>query len=194
MARACRGNHARREAGGHVAVVLRAGATIRELNAVRKHLSDIKGGQLGRWAAPARVISLIMSDVIGDPLDFIASGPTAPDTTSFSDALAIIQKYAVAVPAAVIERLQAGARGQIPDTPKAGRSAFSKRGQPDHRQQPAARGCRREKAAALGFKTLILGTEVEGEAKDVAGSSRPLRGRSGVAEIRFRARVRPGGR
>src|SRR5204863_2967941 len=64
-------------------LLLRAGATIQELNGVRKHLSGIKGGQLARWALPAQVISLIMSDVIGDPLDFIASGPTAPDTTSF---------------------------------------------------------------------------------------------------------------
>src|SRR6185369_12364971 len=79
-------------------VLLRAGASIRELNAVRKHLSAIKGGQLARWASPARVISLIMSDVIGDPLDFIASGPTAPDTTSFADALGIVHKYGVEVP------------------------------------------------------------------------------------------------
>src|SRR6185436_11758262 len=82
-------------------LLLRAGATIRELNAVRKHLSDVKGGQLARWAAPARVVSLIMSDVIGDPLDFIASGPTAPDTTSFADALGIVQKYGVVVPEGV---------------------------------------------------------------------------------------------
>src|SRR4030095_2480967 len=90
----------------------RAGATIRELNAVRKHLSDLKGGQLARWVAPAHLISLIMSDVIGDPLDFIASGPTAPDTTSFADALAIVQKYDVEVPQAVLHRFHAGARGQ----------------------------------------------------------------------------------
>jgi len=105
-------------------LLLRAGATILELNAVRKHLSAIKGGQLAAWAAPARVISLIMSDVIGDPLDFIASGPTAPDTTSFPEALSIIQKYGVDVPPAVVERLQAGARGQIPDTPKPGDPVF----------------------------------------------------------------------
>ena len=105
-------------------LLLRAGATILELNAVRKHLSAIKGGQLAARAAPARLVSLIMSDVIGDPLDFIASGPTAPDTTSFPEALAIIQKYAVAVPAAVTERLQAGTLGQIPDTPKAGDPLF----------------------------------------------------------------------
>ena len=101
-------------------LLLRAGATIRELNAVRKHLSEIKGGQLARWASPARVISLIMSDVIGDPIDFIASGPTAPDTTSFSDAVAIVQKYGLDVSDAVRERFQEGARGAIPDTPNLG--------------------------------------------------------------------------
>src|SRR5437899_11195609 len=79
-------------------LLLRAGATIRELNAVRKHLSAMKGGQLARWAAPARVISLIISDVIGDPIDFIASGPTAHDTTSFSGALAIIEKHGIQIP------------------------------------------------------------------------------------------------
>src|SRR5207248_109664 len=105
-------------------LLLRAGATIRELNAVRKHLSDIKGGQLAKWASPARVISLIMSDVIGDPVDFIGSGPTAPDTTSFSDAFAIIQKYGLDVPEAVKKRFQEGARGNIPDTPKPGDPVF----------------------------------------------------------------------
>jgi len=94
-------------------VLLRAGATILELNAVRKHLSALKGGQLASWAAPAHMISLIMSDVIGDPLDFIASGPTAPDTTSFEEAWAIVRKYGVTVPSAVAERLEAGARGRI---------------------------------------------------------------------------------
>src|SRR5437867_12038310 len=107
-------------------LLLRAGATIRELNAVRKHLSEIKGGQLARWASPARVISLIMSDVIGDPIDFIASGPTAPDTTSFSDALGVVRKYGVEIPSAALQRLQDGARGKIPDTPKPGDSVFEK--------------------------------------------------------------------
>src|SRR4030095_1466054 len=94
-------------------LLLRAGASIRELNAVRKHLSTLKGGQLARWASPARVISLIMSDVIGDPLDFIGSGPTAPDTTSFSDALAIVQKYDVEVPQPVLQRFQEGVRERV---------------------------------------------------------------------------------
>src|ERR1051325_7633688 len=99
-------------------LLLRAGATIRELNAVRKHLSAIKGGQLARWAVPARVISLIMSDVIGDPIDFIGSGPTAPDTTSFSDAFAIIQKYGLDVSVDVKKRFHEGMRGNVLETPK----------------------------------------------------------------------------
>jgi len=149
-------------------LLLRAGATILELNAVRKHLSSIKGGQLAARAAPARLVSLIMSDVIGDPLDFIASGPTAPDTTSFPEALAIIQKYAVAVPAAVTERLQAGARGQIPDTPKVGDPLFRNVDNLIIANNRLLVDAAARKASALGFKTLILGTEVEGEAKDIA--------------------------
>jgi glycerate 2-kinase len=147
-------------------LLLRAGATVLELNAVRKHLSGVKGGQLAQWAAPARVISLIMSDVIGDPVDFIASGPTAPDTSSFSDALAIIQKYGIDVPASVRERLQEGVRGHIPDTPKPGDAVF------DNVQNHIIANNRLlidsavDKAQKLRFNTLILGTEVEGESKD----------------------------
>src|SRR5262245_30211916 len=112
------------EIQGLTSMLLRAGATIRELNAVRKHLSAIAGGQLAKWAAPAQVISLIVSDVIGDPIDFIGSGPTAPDTTSFSDADAILQKYALDAPVAVRERVEEGVRGRIPDTPKPGDPIF----------------------------------------------------------------------
>jgi glycerate 2-kinase len=149
-------------------LLLRAGATIRELNAVRKHLSDAKGGHLAQWAAPARVISLIMSDVIGDPLDFIASGPTAPDTTSFSDALAIIQKYGIPAPEAVMERLQGGARGQIPETPKPGDAVFRNVHNVIMANNRLLVDAAAQKANTLGFKTMILGTEVEGESKDIA--------------------------
>ena len=148
-------------------LLLRAGATILELNAVRKHLSSIKGGQLARWAAPARVISLIMSDVIGDPLDFIASGPTAPDTTSFSDAWDIIQKYGIAVPDDVVDRLQNGARGQLPETPKAGDALFRNVENRIIATNRLLIDAARERAEALGFNALVLGAEVEGEAKDV---------------------------
>jgi glycerate-2-kinase len=150
-------------------VLLRAGATILELNAVRKHLSDMKGGQVARWAAPAHVISLIISDVIGDPIDFIASGPTAPDTTSFSDALAIIEKYRVEVPDSVRKRFEDGARGRIKDTPKPGDPVF------EHVENCIIANNRLlveaavTKARQLRFNTLILGTEFEGEAKDAGG-------------------------
>ncbi len=148
-------------------LLLRAGATIQELNAVRKHLSDIKGGQLARWASPARVISLIMSDVIGDPIDFIASGPTAPDTTSFSHALAIIQKYGVHVPEAVKERFQQGARGDIPETPKPGDAVFKDVDNYVIANNRLLVDAAAGKARELHFNTLLLGTEVEGEAKDI---------------------------
>src|SRR5215471_387770 len=147
--------------------LLRAGATIRELNAVRKHLSAIKGGQLATRASPARVVSLIMSDVIGDPIDFIASGPTAPDTTSFSDALATIQKYGVDVPAAVLKRFQEGAHGRIPDTPKPGDPVFNRVENVVIANNRLLVDAALGKARELKFNTLILGTEVEGEAKDV---------------------------
>ena len=148
-------------------LLLRAGATIRELNAVRKHLSDIKGGQLAKWASPARVISLIMSDVIGDPIDFIGSGPTAPDTTSFSDALDIIQKYGLDVPEAVQKRFRDGARGIIPDTPKPGDPLFKNVDNYVIANNRLLVEAAAEKARELQFNTLLLGTEVEGEAKDI---------------------------
>jgi glycerate-2-kinase len=147
-------------------LLLRAGATIRELNAIRKHLSAIKGGQLAQWAAPAEVVSLIMSDVIGDPLDFIASGPTAPDTTTFLDALAVIQKYGVKVSGAVRHRLEEGARGNIPDTPKPGDSIFKNVENLIVANNRLLIEASRKKAFELGFNPLVLGTEIEGEARD----------------------------
>ena len=148
-------------------LLLRAGATIRELNAVRKHLSAVKGGQLARWAFPARVVSLIVSDVIGDPVDFIASGPTAPDTTSFSDALAIVRKYKVDVNDAVIHRFEEGARGALPETPKPGDPVFKRVDNCIIGNNRLLVDAAADKARDLGFDTLILGTEIEGEAKDV---------------------------
>ena len=148
-------------------LLLKAGANIRELNAVRKHLSEIKGGQLARWVSPARIVSLIMSDVIGDPLDFIASGPTAPDTTSFSDALGVVRKYGVEIPSAALQRLQDGARGKTPDTPKPGDSVFEKVANFVVANNRLLVDAAMRRAKDLGFKTLILSTEVEGEAKDV---------------------------
>ena len=150
-------------------MLLRAGASIQELNAVRKHLSAIAGGQLAKWAAPAQVISLIVSDVIGDPIDFIGSGPTAPDTTSFSDAYSILEKYGLDVPDAVRERIKAGARGQIPETPKSGDPVFKNVSNHIIANNRLLIDAAVNKARELNLNTLILGTEVEGEAKDIGG-------------------------
>ena len=108
------------------ALLLGCGASIVELNTLRKHLCLLKGGDLARRAAPASVVGLILSDVVGDPLDAIASGPTAPDPTTFADAWAVLERYGLTgrVPEAVREHLQAGLAGRVPDTPKPGDPLF----------------------------------------------------------------------
>lgn len=100
--------------------LLRSGANIRQMNAVRKHLSAVKGGQLARLAQPAQVIALILSDVIGDPIDVIASGPTAPDPTTYMDALNVLRHFRLEtrIPKSVLDYLAAGHRGEHPETPK----------------------------------------------------------------------------
>lgn len=103
-----------------VAALMRAGAPIGELNALRKHLSLLKGGRLGALLAPAEVRVLVLSDVPGDDLSTIASGPFAPDPTTFADALRFVTARGATVPAAVAARLAAGARGELPETPKPG--------------------------------------------------------------------------
>jgi glycerate 2-kinase len=103
-----------------VAAVMRAGATIQKLNAVRKHLSALKGGRLGALLAPARVRVLVLSDVPGDDLSTIASGPFAPDPTTYADALRAIDDLRANVPAAARAHLEAGARGSVKETPKPG--------------------------------------------------------------------------
>lgn len=147
--------------------LLRAGATIRELNTIRKHLSSMKGGQLAQLAYPARVVALIFSDVIGDFVDVIASGPTAPDTSTFSDAHAILEKYRVSVPEAVKSRITRGARGEIPDTPKPGNPVFANVSNHVIGNNRVLVDSAARKAKELGFNTLLLSTGVEGEARDV---------------------------
>ena len=155
---------------GTTDLLLRAGATIVELNAVRKHLSQIKGGGLARLAGGARVACLILSDVVGDPLDVIASGPTVPDPTTFAQAMAVLERYGLvgSVPRAVRQHLQSGLRGQLPDTPKAGAGLFAR----VHNvivgsNRLAAEGAVKE-AQSRGFHALLLSTFVEGEAREVA--------------------------
>jgi len=100
-------------------LLVKCGADIKEINAVRKHFSNVKGGQLARSIYPATTISLILSDVIGDPIDIIASGPTCSDNSSFSDALAVIRKYKLmkSMPSTLIKHIKSGVSGLIPETP-----------------------------------------------------------------------------
>ena len=109
-------------------LLLAAGATINQLNAVRKHCSRLKGGQLARAAAPARVEALLLSDVVGDPLDVIASGPTTGDPSTFTEALAVLEHFELTerTPRSVMLRLEHGARGEIPETPKPGDPLFTR--------------------------------------------------------------------
>jgi hydroxypyruvate reductase len=150
--------------------LLACGATIREVNTVRKHLSQLKGGQLARLARPAQMAALILSDVIGDPLDVIASGPTAPDTTSFADALNVLRKYAIeqTTPANVVNHLRAGAAGKVPETPKPGDPLFD--GVQNllvANNSLSVEACARE-AEESGYRPLVLSTGAAGEARDVA--------------------------
>lgn len=147
--------------------LLRAGATIRELNSVRKHLSGIKGGQLARWAAPARVVSLIISDVIGDPPDFIASGPTAADTSTWRDALSVLGRYRVDVRDGVRTRLEMGAKGEVPETPKPGDPVFLRVSNHIIASNQLLVSTSADQARELGFNTLILTSGLEGEAADM---------------------------
>jgi hydroxypyruvate reductase len=147
-------------------LLLACGADIHEINTIRKHLSAIKGGQLARLAAPARVLGLILSDVVGDDLDVIGSGPTAPDSSTFETAFAVLEKYEIRdrVPARVRERLRNGAR----ETAKAADPLFENVeniivGSNQKSLDAAARA-----AKDLGYKTLILSSTIEGETKDVA--------------------------
>jgi len=151
--------------------LLRCGATINEINAIRKHIEQLKGGQLARLAYPAQVIALILSDVIGNPLDVIASGPTSPDPTTFADAYAVLHKHGLlqSMPASIVQRLRQGMANQVPETPKAQAEEVWRRTQNvviasnQHAAQAAV-----EQARRLGFNTLLLSTFVEGEAREVA--------------------------
>ncbi len=149
--------------------LLRSGATINELNAVRKHLSAFKGGQLAKRCYPARVLSLILSDVVGDPLDTIASGPTAPDESTFREAVDVLKKYCLWDSAAepVKRRLEEGLKGLIEETPKKGDKAFEKVTNFIVGNNSIASERAVERAEALGYNSLLLSTMIEGEARHV---------------------------
>lgn len=151
-------------------LLLKAGANITELNIVRKHLSQVKGGRLAELAQPATVISLLLSDVIGDKLDVIASGPTCHDPSTYGDALAVLDKYDITrtAPAAVVEALKQGAVGQSPETPKAGNPAFKDVENIIIGSLGVAIRAAKEKAEALGYETVVLTETLQGEAREAA--------------------------
>ncbi len=152
--------------------LLKAGADIFELNTVRKHISRVKGGRLAERAYPARVISLILSDVIGDPLDVIASGPTAPDASTYEDALAVVRKYGMEdrIPKTVMQVLHNGLSRIIPETPKQDHPAFTRVENVIIGSNRKATEAARKRAQALGYEAVILGCEFQGEAADVGRS------------------------
>ncbi len=149
--------------------LLKCGATISEINTVRKHISEFKGGWLAKKAYPATVLNLILSDVVGDQLDFIASGPTVPDSTTFSDAIRVLKKHGLwdKTPASIREVLSSGEKGLIPETPKANDKAFKKVYNVIIGNNRFASLAVREQLRSAGLNTLLLTSTLEGEARHV---------------------------
>ena len=149
--------------------LLASGAAIDEVNAVRKHLSAVKGGGLARAAAPAPVVGLVSSDVVGNDLGTVASGPTAPDPTTYADALGVLDRYGVSVPGGVREHLDAGKRGERPETPDdpAALGDVTNRVLADTLTALEAAA---DVAAEQGYTPLVLSTRIRGEAREAARS------------------------
>jgi hydroxypyruvate reductase/glycerate 2-kinase len=154
-------------------LLLRSGADIQEINAVRKHLSKVKGGQLAQSAFPATVVTLILSDVIGDPLHSIASGPTVPDPTTFADAIAVLNKYDLhsKVSPILTAYLRMGINGLIPETPKPGDPVFTR----SHNfiigsNKIALEACKK-KASDYGLNSFIITSQLDG---DLAGAANEI--------------------
>ena len=151
-------------------LLLECGATINEINSIRKHLSRSKGGWLAKEAYPATVVSLLLSDVIGDRLDVIASGPTVPDESTYSDCIKIIDRYELSdrLPKSVADYFKKGAAGSLSETPKAGDPVFSKVQNLIVGNNRESLLAARERAISLGYNTIILSSQIEGEAREVA--------------------------
>lgn len=149
-------------------LLLKGGARIAEMNAVRKHISAIKGGQLIRYVNGATVIGLIVSDVAGDDIGFIASGPTAPDATTYEDAIQVLKKYDIydSAPASVKSHLVSGARGELPETPKPGDAMFERVYNIVMAGNIIALEAVAKKASGLHYRPLILGSCIIGESRE----------------------------
>jgi len=149
--------------------LLKCGATINEINTVRKHISDFKGGWLAKKAYPATILNLILSDVVGDPLDFIASGPTVPDSTTFRDAINVLEKYGLwnKAPMSIKKVLLDGERSIIPETPKADDEAFKKVYNVIVGNNRSASQAAVKQLKSSGLNTLLLTATLEGEARHI---------------------------
>ncbi len=152
-------------------LLIGSGASIQEINTVRKHLSRIKGGRLLDIAYPARVITLIVSDVVNDDISTIASGPTAPDPSTYSDALAVIKRYGLLkkAPHAAVSFLKKGASGAIGETPKPGDKVFKNSDNIIIVNNSTALKAARAKASSLGYRSIVLSSTITGPAREAAG-------------------------
>ncbi|NQT09290.1 DUF4147 domain-containing protein, partial [Candidatus Bathyarchaeota archaeon] len=147
-------------------LLLRSGASIDELNAVRKHVSALKGGQLARRLSPARVLGLVLSDVVGNPLETIASGPTSPDTTTYGDAVDVLKRYGLweRAPPPIVDRLNRGVGREIDETPKPGDPIFDRVNNVIVGSNMTALRAAVEKAEDLGYHSTIVTSGLTGEA------------------------------
>jgi len=151
-------------------ILLKCGADIYEINTLRKHLDQVKGGGLARRLQPATVQSLILSDVIGDSLEMISSGPTVPDSTTYRDALGVIDRYRLRnlVPKTILDTLEEGAEGLLPETLKAGVIQSEKLGNHLIGSNQKAAKAAMQKAQSLGYNSEILTTQMTGLTEDLA--------------------------
>ena len=149
--------------------LLECGASINEINAVRKHISTSKGGQMARAAYPATTVNLMLSDVVGDKMDVIASGPFVPDTSTFKEAWQIFEKYRLNdIPESIREHLERGIQKSIPETPKQGDPIFDRVYNIIIGSNILALEAAREEAEKVGYDSLILSSMIEGETRDIA--------------------------
>jgi glycerate-2-kinase len=151
--------------------LLKSGATISEINTVRKHISDFKGGWLAKKANPATILNLILSDVVGDPIEFIASGPTVPDSTTFRDAINVLKRYRLwdSTPETITTLLSKGAKGLVPETPKPSDNAFRKVHNIVLGNNRTASLAARKRLESSSLHALLLTSTLEGEARNVGG-------------------------
>jgi glycerate 2-kinase len=151
-------------------LLINSGASINEINTIRKHLSLVKGGQLARTVYPATLISLILSDVVGDPLDTIASGPTTPDPTTFKQALDILEKnnLTLSVPPGIFRYLNEGLKGTNPETPKEGDLSFARVNNLVVGSNRIAMEAGKQKAEELKINALIVDDRLQGDVETVA--------------------------